>query len=273
MAAISQTGTAAYGIIAMNKMLLALLAMLVISISGCKDTTVGTQPADPADIELPVLQAVRATNPVRVDGLLDDEVWRRARVYQLSTSVDRQTSRPLLEEGCIQFAWDNEYFYLAAKFKDSDVVAEGEEDQLHHYQFGDVCELFLKPADNSWYWELYVTPRGNKTSFWFPGRGRLGLPSCFEYTCGLKVAAHVAGTVNNWRDRDDYWTAEMAMPIKDLTAFGDSFGPGGDWRILVGRYNYSIYLPAKGPEHSSSPQLPVIDYHLLKGYAKLELAD
>ena len=254
-------------------MILTLLVMLVISLSGCKDNTADTQPAEPTDIELPVLQAVRAANPVKVDGLLDDEVWRQAKIYQLSTSVDRQTSSPLLEEGCVQFAWDDEYFYLAAKFKDSDIVAEGEKDQLHHYQFGDVCELFLKPANSSWYWELYVTPRGNKTSFWFPGRGRFGLPSCFAYTCGLQVGAKVTGTLNNWRDRDDYWTAEMAMPIKDLTAFGDSFSPAVDWRILVGRYNYSIYLPQTGPELSSSPQLSAINYHRLKEYAKLQLTD
>ena len=80
------------------------------------------------------------------------------------------------------------------------------------------------------------------------------------------------GTLNNWQDRDRCWTAEMAMSIKDLTARGERFGPDGDWRILVARYNYSYHLAKKGPELSSSPRLSTANYHLLDEYAVLKLA-
>ena len=143
---------------------------------------------------------------------------------------------------------------------------------MHHYKMGDLCELFLKPADKTWYWELYATPLGKKTTFWFPGRGRTGLPSNFtDYSSGLKVGAQVNGTLNKWEDKDAYWTAEMAMPIKDLTARGEKFGPEADWRILVARYNYSRYSKRQGPEHSTVPQLSKVNYHLLEEYAKLKL--
>ena len=140
----------------------------------------------------------------------------------------------------MRLAWDKEYFYLAIQFHDSDIVAEGKEDQLHHYQLGDVCELFLKPADRTWYWELYVTPTDRKTTFFFPSQGRFALPSCLEdFDMELRVAAQNKGSLNNWEDKDEYWTAEMAVPLKDLTARGDKFGPDADWRILVARYNYT----------------------------------
>ena len=61
----------------------------------------------------------------------------------------------------------------------------------------------------------------------------------------MKVAAKIEGTLNNWEDKDKYWTAEMAIPVKDLTARGDSFGPGSHWVVLLARYNYSVYLPGK----------------------------
>ena len=247
-----------------------LLLVLAISVTSCSDNNVAEKPKDG---QWPSIEAIYSKKPVKVDGLLDEEIWSKAKVYSLAVAKNLQSSRPLAEAGSVQLAWDEEYFYLAAKFKDSDIVAEGKKDELHHYRLGDVCELFLKPADSSWYWEFYVTPRGKKSSFWFPGRGRLGLPSCFEYSCGLKVGAHVVGTTNNWRDKDGYWTAEMAMPIKDLTAHGDKFAPGDDWRILVGRYNYSIYLDHKGPELSSAPQLSAANYHMLEEYAKLVLVN
>jgi len=134
---------------------------------------------------------------------------------------------------------------------------------------GDVLDLFLNPESETWYWELYATPGGRKTSLWFPGRGRMSLKSCSEYSCGLRVAAQCDGTLNDWRDIDNSWTAEMAMPIKDLTARGEAFGPGARWGILVGRCNYSRYLAWK--ESSMPPGISKTDFHRYEDYGVLEL--
>lgn len=218
--------------------------------------------------EQPVMRAQYSATPVNIDGVLDDKVWRQAASYPLNLSKDNTANgRKLIEPGFIKLAWDKENLYLAVDFSDSDIVAEGEEDQIHHYKFGDLAELFLKPADRTWYWELYVTPRGKKTTFWFPGRGRLGLESNNKAASGLQVAASCSGTLNEWKDNDKGWTAEMAMPVKDLTALGQKFGPGSDWTILIGRYNYGVSLPEK--ELSTHPQLSKTSYHLYEEYAKL----
>jgi len=113
-----------------------------------------------------------------------------------------------------------------------------------------------------------VTPAGKKTTFFFPSKGYLGLPSPIKHSSGLTVAAQCDGTLNNWTDRDSGWTAEMAMPVKDLTARGEPFGPGASWRILVARYNYSRHL-TQGRELSMTPQLSATNYHLREEYAVL----
>jgi len=211
--------------------------------------------------------------PVNIDGKLDDAAWADAEVYQMNLSRDKlKNGEKLVEAAKVKLAWDDKYFYVGVDFEDSDIVAEGDKDQLHHYSLGDVCELFLKPADSTWYWELYVTPHSKKTSFFIPGRGRLGVPSTFaDYKCGLTVAGHIEnGTLNNWEDRDNGWTAEMAMPIKDLTSRGNKFCEGQDWRILVARYNYSRYFDM-GPELSMTPSLSATSYHLVNEYAVLRL--
>lgn len=221
----------------------------------------------------PVMLAKYTAKPVVIDGVLDDAVWKEAKVYKMNLAKSQAKEGVELQGGGrVQLAWDEKNLYVAVKFYDSDVVAEGKEDQMHHYKLGDLCELFLKPVDHSWYWELYATPLSKKTTFFFPGWGRCGLPSNFtDYSSSLNVAAKVKGTINNWHDKDQYWTAEMAMPVKDLTARGEKFGPEAKWRILVARYNYSVYNKRKGPEYSMVPQLSAVDYHRLNEYADLKL--
>jgi hypothetical protein len=219
----------------------------------------------------PVMTARYTAVPVTVDGDLNDPAWKDAQVYPLNFSVAERAElgMDVTEVGEARVCWDDKYFYLGVKFTDSDIVAEGKEDQLHHYQMGDLAELFLKPADQSWYWEMYVTPAGRKTTLFFPGRGRLGLKSCEDNPGGLRVAALCQGTLNAWEDKDASWTGEMAVPIKDLTARGVTFGVGSPWRILVARYNYSRYLSNK--ELSMTPQIGKTNYHLLEDYAILNL--
>jgi len=219
----------------------------------------------------PVITARYTAVPVTLDGNLDDPAWKAAQAFTFNFSVAEraEVGKDLVEAGEARVCWDDKYFYLGVKFTDSDIVAEGTEDQLHHYLMGDLAELFLKPVDKTWYWEMYVTPAGRKTTLWFPGRGRLGLKSSEDNPGGLRVAALCQGTLNNWEDKDTSWTGEMAVPIKDLTARGETFGPGSRWTILIARYNYSRYLSWK--ELSMTPQISKTNYHQLEDYAILSL--
>jgi hypothetical protein len=208
---------------------------------------------------------------VKIDGKLNDTAWKNAKTYQLQLSKEDKLNGQILRQGgTVRAAWDKKYFYLAAEFTDSDVIAEGKKNQMHHYKYGDLCELFLKSAKSPHYWELYATPLNKKTTFFFPSKGYLGLQSCFEnYIFDLKVASKVYGTVNNYNDKDEKWTAEMAVPIKELERFGDKFQTDSNWRILIGRYNYSLDLIPK--ELTMYPSLSVTNFHTLNEYAVLKL--
>jgi len=225
-------------------------------------------------------RAEYASVPVVIDGKLDDSVWQSCKSYDMAVPektyeglyIIDQTNLKLKEPGQIKVAWDDNYLYVAAIFTDTDILAEGEEDQMPHYAKGDLLEVFLKPSEYAWYWELYATPLNKKTSYFFPSKGVLGLPSCTEkYRIDLKVAAQCEGTVNNMKDVDVKWTVEMAVPIKALMVLDEvKFGPEAKWTMLAARYNYSRYLPAK--ELSTYPRLTKPNYHTTDEYGIIEFA-
>ena len=251
-----------------NVISLSMCCIYLFTLAGCckKDgTPCNTAKDTKSDV---MLKAEYSAAPVKVDGKLDDAVWQKAAVYQMNLSADEvKAGNRLQEGGQVQFAWDEENFYLAATFEDSDIFAEGDKDQLHHYQLGDICELFLKSGDRIFYFELYATPRGKKTTFWFPGGS---VESLEDYKSNLTVAAQNDGTLNDRTDKDTKWTAEMAMPVKDLCERGETFGPGSNWRAFVGRYNYSNYLKSGETELSMAPQLSATNYHLINEYGHVD---
>ncbi len=218
--------------------------------------------------------ALYTGTPVKIDGKLDEPVWKQAKAYPMYLAVrptdpDRDTAQ-LTEGAKVQLAWDDDYLYLAAELDDSDVVAEVDEDNAHHYRSGDVLELFLRPPGKRHYWELYGVPNGRQTTFFYHSRGRTGLPGSLITGMGMKVAAEVHGTLNDDSDKDKGWTLEMAVPRKALAAGGaviDVDAPA--WQILVSRYNYSVYHEVQGGELSTTSEEPSPTFHDFKHWGTL----
>jgi hypothetical protein len=222
----------------------------------------------PAD-ELPVVEAQFTKTPVTVDGKLDDAIWKNAKVYSLVLGKDRvKKGQRLAEAGKMRVAWDDKHLYIGVEWTDSDIVAKGKADHEMHFRLGDLCEVFLRHEDQERYWELYVTSAQKKSCFWLKRRGgRLQTDADF----GMRVAAHVNGTLNQSDDTDRSWSAELAIPAKDLTAHGAPFGTTSNWRLLVARYNYNKGRSWKDPELSMTPQLTRTKYHRIHEHARLRL--
>ena len=252
------------------KFLIPVISILVALVSGgCQRST---PPAGPA---LRQLVVHHATVPIRVDGRLDKTAWQRAESVAFDVPGDPQQSGQTLEEkGIARLLWDDQFLYVAFEFTDSDVVALGTEDDQEHHALGDVAEIFLKPAEQTWYWEFHVTPAGYVSTYWYAGRGRWGLKGVDAHIKPrfIEAAAQVRGTLNDWRDRDQGWTAEVAIPLGKLDRFRERSNQKENWTILLARYNYTRYRnQATGPELSSWPVLSRPAYHLLEEYAQLKL--
>lgn len=259
----------------MKTLLLAAGVLVVAGLTGC-----GTFKCCDESAKKQVVKAVYTAEPVKMDGSLSEAQWANAPAYNVALggqvynkqpeAMKKSVGKELHEPGEFKLLWDKDYLYIGIKFMDSDIYAYGEENEMHHYTLGDVAEVFLKPENATYYWELYATPAGKKTAFFIPGRGCLMSAILALEPINIKVASKVQGTINNWKDKDTCWTAEMAIPRKDLEKYGAKFGPGNQWRIFLARYNYSRYLPVK--ELASFPkQAETPNFHLLEEYGWLEL--
>ena len=253
---------------------LTVILLLTVCFIGCTGVNAVVKNGEKKAADLNVMRVSRTQSPINVDGTLDEPVWKKAQVYKLYRAANRARSgKKVAQAGEVRLAWDKDYFYIGVIFHDLDIIGEGKEDQLKHYKFGDICEVILTPENETWYWEMYATPAGKKSCFFIPGTARVGLPSMMEYKSGLKVASKVNGTLNDWVDKDVSWSAEMAIPVKELTAHGEKFGNEGGWRILVARYNFGRYLKTESAELSMTPQLSVENFHILSEFATLKFDD
>lgn len=220
----------------------------------------------------PTLISITATDqPIKIDGILDEPHWVTAEVCNLSLSRDKNV--PLTDKGQVKFLLDDNNLYIAITFNDGDIVAEGSSDNELHYRMGDVCEIFLKPPGQNYYWEIYATPKGNKSFFFIPGRGRLAVPSCFEgFPNDMIFSSEILGTLNDFSDEDKKWVCEIAIPREfEMQHLGlENVKIEPDWKMLVARYNYSVYLENK--ELSMYPQLKETNFHAYQEYGLIKFS-
>lgn len=242
-------------------------------LAGCQKTEV--TPANPSAVKEPTtaIRALYTAQPITIDGLLDEPVWKKAIHYTFAGPKSfLKKGHVCTQPARVMLAWDEEYLYVAGVFEDKDLYAYGQDDGMSHFQYGDLLEVFLRPDDGdaTWYWEMYSTPAGKKTVYFFlsPGARVSGVPQP-GIPQEMAVASAVNGTVNEWQDRDVGWVTEMRIPFSMLRQYGRSI-PSEHWRVLCARYNYdrlNEYI-----EYSSYPQLSKVNYHLIQEYARLVFA-
>ena len=224
----------------------------------------------------PGTTVVKTAGKITVDGKLDEVCWQSAPEYSLGKVktdggehpiVQAVVARDKFEKMYVKCLYDNKYLYIACRAEDGDVIAHNRNDQEFLFRDCDLIEVFIKPVKANYYWELYATAGGNKSSCFYPSAGTLISAAINKENLmpGLLVAAQVQGTLNNWQDNDKSWTAEMAIPLSELSKYGIAFAPGQEWTIFFARYNYSKDF--RKWQYSGYPVPPVLTSHLLENYS------
>lgn len=209
--------------------------------------------------------AVAMPSPPTLDGRLDEAGWSEATAYPMFHSLDGEpyVDRP----GTVRWAWDADALYVGADIRDPDVWSEYQrrDDPLWNQE---VFEVFVFGDDRRRdYLELQVSPRGTVFDSRFE-HYRKGEPA---WNGQWQAAVELRGTLDNRRDRDEGWSAELSIPWAEICAHTEVSCPvqaGTELRINAFRFE----RPDKGPTLGlalSPPRVP--DFHAPENAAVLKL--
>ena len=160
-----------------------------------------------AEESVPTIAAVRAVDEVRVDGLLDEEVWSRAPLASGFRQRNPEEGEPISQRTEFQVAFDDEAVYVAVRAFDREsekiFAREMERDGLLFRD--DAIGLLLDTFHdhrNTYFFE--TNPNGARSDALVTDEGR---DSNFEWDGVWSVGVE--------RDAEG-WTAEFAIPFSTL---------------------------------------------------------
>lgn len=228
----------------------------------------------------------KAKAKVKVDGVINAKEWAGASVYNLNRSyrytpeystpakVYAHTSKKgkdvePFQGGTVRLMYDKDNLYVAAQLTDTEIMQFATENQGKFPGTGDDLSIYLKPANSPSFWEFHGTPNGKISSFFIPTRGYPADPNVTTVIPGMKAAAKIKGTFNNYSDKDKGWTIEIAIPLKQLKKAGAAFKPGSAWTVLIGRVNYNYNVKDVEPQYSTCPETPTNGFHYIEYYADI----
>lgn len=209
----------------------------------------------------------RKDGKLNFDGNLNEPVWRDKLVAKtFYKSKDLGLAQYQTE---VYAMWDERYLYFGAKMSDEDIVGnfKKRDDAIYNE---DAFEIFIRPNNTKKFiFEFEFSPLG---TIW-DGLNSRGLPNTSGYrevttkswnAEGLLCAVYINGTINDWSDKDEYWSIEIKIPLKNFTFRNIAQLPkkGDRWSIIFARCESSIYLD--NIEYSAS--IPLSKYGVWENY-------
>lgn len=223
-----------------------------------------------ANAEQNVCIVYRKDGKLNFDGKLNDAVWEGKLIAKTFYKSKELGQAQYQTE--IYAMWDEEYLYFGAKMYDEDIIGNltKRDDPIYNE---DAFEIFIKPnKSKKFIYEFEFSPLG---TIWDGLNSRRALPATSGYrevttkawnAEGILCAVHVEGTINNWEDKDKYWSLEIKIPLKNFTFRNIASLPkkGDEWNAIFARCESSVYLD--DVEYSAS--IPLSKYGVWENYAE-----
>ena len=213
-------------------------------------------PTDAGAIDVPF-----ARKAPKIDGVIDgDPAW--ADGLELEPFTDTLTGGPVPRTTRVRLLWDNRFLYIAMSAQDvwlrSHFTKRDEELWKE-----DAFEVFLDPgADGKDYFEFQVSPAGVLFDATFPEyrKGEDG------WNSDVVAAVKTQGTLND-ETPDEGWTAEMAIPLKNL----EKGGVAAAVDTIIGANFFRVDMAERSAMYSGwSPPMRG-DFHALDRFGHIRL--
>ena len=180
----------------------------------------GVRPVDPESVPRPMLQAMRASTPLVIDGVLDEADWKSAPVATGFVQTTPDTGYPATENTEVRILYDDRTLYIGAMLYDRDpegiVARRMEQDflSLDEDIFGFSLDTFLDRR-NAYYFMINANGAVRDGQAYDNSR-----TSNTEWEGIMEVKSSV---------HEEGWSVEIAIPFSTLR-FDPSLGEQ-DWGV------------------------------------------
>lgn len=212
----------------------------------------------------------------KLDGKLDEPGWAEA--PSTGVFVNTMSGEPVRQASEAKVLWDDKFLYIGFENKDDDVWAEFDKRDDKLWQQEAVEIMVDANGDGRTYTEFQVSPKGVLFDTYLPEYRKYEdsidpKAKPFSWNSNIKAAVKVDGTLNQRDDTDRGWTAEIAIPLADVSGLDKSPNAakvppsvGDTWRVNLFRLDVS---KANGQEAQSWSPPMVGDFHKLDRFGKL----
>ena len=213
-----------------------------------------TTPPPPQQVLVPQTLAA----PI-VDGKLEDAVWQNAAQLELKWRFNPANAPALIPltptlRTTVRLLWDKQHLYVGFQCEDPDVWSVYTQRDAYVWE-GEAVEVYLDPTGRGQnYKEIDLNPLGALIDLKI-AEAKDGNPGDVEQALrwnasGLRWATFVNGTVNERNDRDTGWTAELAIPLKEILPIDEQVYVGDLWRAQF----YRIERPKESTDATAEFQ-------------------
>ena len=188
----------------------------------------------------------KINDQINIDGKDDELAWSNA-IYT-DDFIDIEGDKIPRQKTNVKMLWDDKFLYVFAKLYENHIWGDiTKRDEVIYYN--NDFEVFINPNDDVFsYGEIEINALGTEWDLFLnrPYRLKGKADSSWDIN-GLKSAVDINGTLNDPNDLDDYWTVEIAIPLKEIeklnTSRKDEKVISGDvWRINFSRVNWDFEI-------------------------------
>ena len=188
----------------------------------------------------------KINDQINIDGKDDELAWSNA-IYT-DDFIDIEGDKIPSQKTNVKMLWDDKFLYVFAKLYENHIWGDiTKRDEVIYYN--NDFEVFINPNDDVFsYGEIEINALGTEWDLFLnrPYRLKGKADSSWDIN-GLKSAVDINGTLNDPNDLDDYWTVEIAIPLKEIeklnTSGKDEKVISGDvWRINFSRVNWDFEI-------------------------------
>ena len=188
----------------------------------------------------------KTSEKILIDGKDNEDSWKKSIFSE--DFIDIEGIIKPKQKTNVKMMWDEKFLYIFAKLEENHIWGNiTERDKVIYYN--NDFEVFINPNNHVFsYGEIEINALGTEWDLFLNKPYRLKGKADSKWNIkGLKSAVFINGTINNPYDIDNYWTVEMAIPIKEISQLKDPFDYSYPklndiWRINFSRVNWDYEL-------------------------------